>query len=49
MTEELEKRISDEQCEQLTGRIREAHAEGVLKIRDWIVADSFNDVEGGIQ
>lgn len=70
MTEELEKRIDDEKCEQLIGRIREAHAEGVLKIRDWIamydllvdayerekaetyeriVADSFNDVEGGIQ
>ena len=70
MTEELEKRIDDEKCEQLIGRIREAHAEGVLKIRDWIamydllvdayerekaetyeriVADSFKNVEGGIQ
>lgn len=36
MTEELEKRIDDEKCEQLIRRIREAHAKGVLKIRDWI-------------
>lgn len=36
MEEELQKEISDEQYERLIGRIREAHAEGVLKIRDWI-------------
>ena len=36
MTEELEKRIDDEKFEHLITRIREAHEEGVLKIRDWM-------------
>ena len=36
MEDELNKVISDEQYDQLIGRIREAHEEGVLKIRDWI-------------
>ena len=36
MTYELEQRIDDEKCEQLIARIREAHGNGALKIRDWI-------------
>ena len=36
MEERLNEKIDDEKCEQLIGRIREAHAKGVLKIRDWI-------------
>ena len=36
MEDELNKVISDEQYDQLIGRIREAHEEGVLKIRDWM-------------
>ena len=36
MEDELNKVISDEQYDQLIGRIREAHEEGVLKICDWI-------------
>lgn len=36
MEDELNKVISDEQCDQLIGRIREAHEECVLKIRDWM-------------
>ncbi len=36
MTDELEKVLDDEKVEQLICRIREAHANKVLKIRDWI-------------
>lgn len=36
MEDELNKVISDEQYDQLIGRIREAHEEGVLRIRDWM-------------
>lgn len=36
MTEELEKQIDDEKFEQLIRRIRDAHDEGILKIRDWM-------------
>lgn len=35
MTEELSKRITEEQRDQLIGRINELYDEGVLRIRDW--------------
>ena len=36
MSEELEKKLSDEKVEQMIGRICDAHAKGILKIRDWM-------------
>lgn len=36
MEERLQTRISDEQRDQLIGRINELHANGILRIRDWI-------------
>lgn len=36
MEEELNKRISEEQRDQLIGRINELYENGVLRMRDWI-------------
>lgn len=36
MEDELNKRISEEQRDQLVGRINELYENGVLRVRDWM-------------